>query len=125
MKGMGKILLNGFLLWVIPLVIAIALSSVRQNQRPLFESIMAVVVASVTVVLAIIFFRSQSTGFVRQGALIGVTWFIVSVLLDQLLFTWGPMAMSFADYMMDIGATYLLIPVITCGMGYLLEEKMA
>ncbi len=33
------------------------------------------------------------------------------------------MQMSLGDYMMDIGITYLIIPVVTIGMGFLLERK--
>jgi len=32
------------------------------------------------------------------------------------------MQMSFADYIMDIGLTYVMIPVITTGMGYLAQN---
>jgi hypothetical protein len=35
----------------------------------------------------------------------------------------GPMKMSFADYMKDIGLTYLIIPIVSIGFGYLLEFK--
>jgi len=35
----------------------------------------------------------------------------------------SPMKMSFADYMMDIGLTYLIIPVICIGFGYLLKKQ--
>lgn len=32
------------------------------------------------------------------------------------------MKMSFADYMMDIGLTYLIIPAVTLGFGYSLQQ---
>jgi hypothetical protein len=37
----------------------------------------------------------------------------------------GPMKMSFADYMADIGLTYLIIPAVTFGLGYSLQKKAA
>jgi len=40
------------------------------------------------------------------------------------MFMEGPMKMSIADYMMDIGFTYLMIPVITVGIGYIQDSKM-
>jgi len=57
--------------------------------------------------------------------LIGVVWFLVNVMLDLLLFMEGPMKMSFADYMADIGLTYLIIPSVTFGLGYSLQKKAA
>ena len=37
--------------------------------------------------------------------------------LDLLMFMWGPMKMSFIDYMKDIGLTYLMLPIIAAGVG--------
>jgi len=39
------------------------------------------------------------------------------------MFTRGPMPMSFINYLKDIGFTYLLIPVITVGFGYVKNAK--
>ena len=55
-----------------------------------------------------------------------VTW--DSMVGDQyfcrpLLFSEGPMKMPFADYIKDIGLTYLIIPMVTLGFGYLLQQK--
>jgi hypothetical protein len=35
----------------------------------------------------------------------------------------SPMQMSMGDYMMDIGLTYLIIPIITIGFGLILEKR--
>ena len=47
---------------------------------------------------------------------------MTSLGLDLLMFMWGPMKMSLADYMMDIGLVYLTTPTITIGLGYLLQK---
>ncbi len=39
------------------------------------------------------------------------------------MFSRGPMAMPFVEYMEDIGLTYLIYPVVTIGMGYALEKR--
>jgi hypothetical protein len=49
----------------------------------------------------------------------------MNVLLAQLLFSWGPMQMTFTDYMYDIGLMYLMIPMITTGTGYLMDKTRA
>ena len=65
----------------------------------------------------------MEAGFLKEGALIGVAWFAINVAIDLPLFMLeGPMKMSFADYMLDIGLTYLIFPVVGLGFGYLLEQ---
>jgi hypothetical protein len=39
------------------------------------------------------------------------------------MFSKGSMAMPIIEYFKDIGLTHLLIPAITIGFGYLLDEK--
>jgi hypothetical protein len=123
MKSLKLAALYGFILWLIPFAAAIALFAVRNNQRPLFESIMPVVLAICAVVLADLYLRQVATNFVREGILLGVIWLVISIVIDLLMFMWGPMQMGLTDYLMDIGITYLIYPAITIGMGYLLEQR--
>lgn len=37
------------------------------------------------------------------------------------MFMEGPMKMSLVDYVMDIGLTYLIIPAVTVGFGYVMR----
>jgi EamA domain-containing membrane protein RarD len=71
-----------------------------------------------------VYFRKINKGFLSAGIRLGVIAFILSILIDLLLFMWGPMKMSFADYMMDIGLTYLIYPIVTIGFGYLLSKRL-
>jgi hypothetical protein len=50
---------------------------------------------------------------------------LISIVIDLFMFMWGPMKMSIGDYMADIGLTYLIIPAITVGAGFLLYNKSA
>lgn len=61
--------------------------------------------------------RQLQNGFVREGLLIGLVWFVVCVMIDAplMLFS-GPMKMTFEAYMADIGLTYVSIPVVTTGL---------
>jgi uncharacterized membrane protein YpjA len=62
--------------------------------------------------------------FVKESILIGVIWFLINIIIDLIMFL--PvilMQMTLNDYMADIGITYLIIPVITMGMGYLVQNK--
>ncbi len=114
--------LFGFLTWLVPFVVSILIFPIRESQRPLFESIMPVVVTACVVAFSILYFRKLEGGFLREGILIGVVWFAINIVLDLLMFMEGPMKMPFPDYMMDIGLTYLIIPTVTISSGYLLER---
>ena len=124
MKSIKKGILFGFLVWVIPFVMAILIFPIRNNDRPLFESIMPVVVVLCVVIFACLYFPKLQGRLLREGIILGVVWLAISLVLDLILFMPdSPMHMSFIDYLKDIGLTYLMIPAITIGFGYLLEKK--
>ncbi|MCE7988782.1 MAG: hypothetical protein DYG89_47105 [Caldilinea sp. CFX5] len=123
MKFFKLALVYGFVLWVIPFAVAMALFQVRNTERPLFESIMPVVLVICATILADRYLGQVTTHFVRDGILLGLLWLMISIAFDLLLFMWGPMQMSLATYLKDIGLTYLIYPVITIGMGYLLAQR--
>ena len=122
MKKYLKISLFGFLVWLIPFVVSVAIFSIRETQRPLFESIMPLVITVCVVIFSILYFGKIETGFLREGIFLGMIWFAINIVLDLLLFMEGPMKMSFSDYMKDIGLTYLIIPAVSVGFGFLLEK---
>ncbi|VVB67329.1 Uncharacterised protein [uncultured archaeon] len=110
----------GFLTWLIPFAVSILIYPLHVTQRPLFESIMPVVITACVVCFSLIYFRETALGSLLEGLELGLAWLLISLFLDLLLFMQGPMKMSFADYVKDIGLTYLIIPLITAGFGYLL-----
>jgi hypothetical protein len=124
MKSIKKALVYGFAVWVIPFVIAIMIFPIRISDRPLFESIMLFVVTLCVVSFSVLYLRDLQAGFLREGTLLGITWFVISIALDLLMFMpESPMKMGIVDYMKDIGLTYLIIPTITVGFGYLAEKR--
>jgi len=123
MKSFTKALLYGLAVWAIPFVIAIFIFPLRENERPLFESIMPVAVALGVVIFCCMYMANLELNFLKEGVWLGVLWLIINIVIDLLLFSWGPMKMTFIDYMKDIGITYLMIPVITVGMGWTEEKR--
>ena len=115
-------MLYGFLIWLVPFVVAVCIYKVRESNRPLFESIMPVVVAAATVFLANRYHRKRAATDLREWYQVGFIWLLVSLLLDWPMFSYGPMKMTAAEYFSDIGVTYLLIPVIAAGCGHLLRD---
>jgi len=122
MTHFGRALLYGFLAWLIPLLVAILIFPWRQAGSPLFETLMPIVLTLCGVFFSSRYFRRLKNGFRREGFLLGILWFVLCVGLDLPLFSAGPMKMPLADYMADVGLTYLIYPIITTGFGSLLEK---
>lgn len=117
MRSWRRILGLGFVAWLVPFVVAFLVFPFRESARPLFESIMAVAVTASVVILGLVYLRRIDGGFVREGLLLGVIWFVMCVLIDApLMLFGGPMKMAFGQYMADIGLTYVVIPVVILGL---------
>jgi len=118
MAAFGRALLFGFLVWLLPFVVAFAIFPLRESARPLFESIMPVTVTLVVVAFGLVYFRRVTGGFTREGIFLGLLWMAVSLVIDApLMLLGGPMKMSIGDYVADIGLTYLIMPIVTIGLG--------
>lgn len=121
MKSFKKALFYGFLIWLIPFVVSILIFPIHETNRPLFESIVPVIVTICVVLFSILYFRKLNKDFLNEGIVLGVIWFAISLIIDLIMFLpESPMQMTLIDYMMDIGLTYLIIPTISVGFGYLL-----
>jgi hypothetical protein len=110
-------------MWLIPFVVAVLAFPFRSSLRPLFESIMAVAVTLAAVVLANLYFRKVEASYLKEGVFLGLVWLLISLGIDLPLVAEGPMKMTLADYMADIGLTYLIIPTVTIGFGHLLATR--
>jgi hypothetical protein len=123
MKAFYKALLYGAGVWAAAFITAMLIFPIHETERPLFESIMPVVLTASTVFFTAVYFSKLEINFLKEGIYLGIIWLIINIGIDMLMFSWGPMKMSFIDYIKDIGLTYILIPVITIGMGFS-EERI-
>ncbi|OHA88843.1 MAG: hypothetical protein A2653_00055 [Candidatus Zambryskibacteria bacterium RIFCSPHIGHO2_01_FULL_43_25] len=119
MTNLKLALAYGFLVWLIPFAVAFAIFPIHASDRIFFESIMPIVVVLAVVIFAVLYGRKVKSIVLEEWVKLGVLWLAVSVAIDLLMFSWGPMKMSLADYFKDIGFTYLMIPIISAGFGYL------
>jgi hypothetical protein len=118
MNKIVKLILFGFLIWLVPFLISLLIFPLKSTVNPLFESIMPVVISATVVCLAYLYLKGIEKDYLKEGLTAGVTWLIISLIIDLILFLpASPMQMSFNSYIMDIGITYLMIPIITTGMG--------
>jgi len=120
-----KIVVFGFLVWLIPFMVSFVVFPLKAIMRPLFESIMPLVLTIVVIILSYHYLKNINADYIKEGLLTGIIWYIINIAIDLVLFMpQSPMHMNFVDYMMDIGLTYLIIPAITIGMGYMAENKL-
>ena len=124
MKSWKTAVWYGLAVWAIPFFVALSLTPLRYSQRTLFESIMPVVVAIAAVIFTDLYMNQAERRFLREGILLGTTWFALSVVIDLLMFSSGTMEITPIEYVKDIGVMYLLIPTITVGFGVVLEQRM-
>jgi hypothetical protein len=123
MNKIMKITGYGFVMWLIPFIISLLIYPIKISLNPLFETIMPVVITLTVVLLTISYLKHIKKNFLRESMVIGVSWFLISIIIDLILFLpASPMHMSLANYMMDIGLTYLIIPFVTVGMGYMVDK---
>ena len=123
MRSFKTALLYGFLTWLIIFIIGFMAFVFHESNRPLFESIMAVACTSVSMVFTILYFGKVETDYLREGILLGIIFYLVSVAIDLPFFLLeGPMKTTFGHYMSDIGLTYLLFFAVTIGTGYAMDK---
>jgi len=115
----------GILIWLIPFLVSFVVFPLKDSNRPLFESIMPLVLTITVVTFSILFFKRVDKEVMKEGFIVGIVWFTISIVIDLFMFIpESSMHMSLVNYIMDIGLTYLIILVIPVGFGYILEKRI-
>ena len=102
---------------LVPFATSVLIFPLKKSHPPAFDSLMGVALSGTTVVLALLYLRRTPGNPPVTGLRLGITWVAVNWLLDALMFSAGPMKMPLARYLTDIGLAYLMLPVITAGLG--------
>jgi hypothetical protein len=114
-----RAILIGIGMWAMPFVLGALLMPVLSPESQLFDTLMSIAVAAVAAGGALRFLSRHPNPTARLGALAGTFWAMMALALDSAFFLFGPaeMRMSVADYGAKIGAGYLVIPIVTAGLG--------
>ena len=122
MNKNSKIINYGVLVWLIPSLITVTLASfVAMN---VFEIISAVAIAVTVIVFSYLYFRGITENFIKEGILIGISWLIISIVLDIILIVLGISQLSLTSYAMYVAPLYIIIPAITAGLGLYMNQRM-
>lgn len=120
-----KMALFGIIAWLVPFV-----SSIGFYKRDgtlgvdifLFKTIMILIGTATAAILLIRYFKGMKENQLREGIVLGISWFAISIVLDFLIL----LPLSSLDpisYMYQIGLRYLAMPMMTITVGYLLEKN--
>ena len=121
-----KIVLFGFILWLVPFIVGFLFVDAKGNfliPETFFKSIMIVVGSLVGVILAVRYFKDINSDFVIEGILLGSVWLVINLAIDIFLVTLGFFPMTIIRYFTDIGLRYLSIPIFTTGLGFALKQR--
>lgn len=121
-----KNILLGLLSWLLPF----ALSFLFYKPGGILAVPYATFKTSITVIgvisgcyLLYRYFKFVYSNFIRNGVIVGFSWFAINILLDSLILI-PMMKTTFAAYFLSIGLSYIAIPVISTTLGFLLESKL-
>ena len=121
-----KMILFGLITWIVPFVTSFLFFNMETQQLSInelfFKSIMIVEGGLIGVFLFVHYFRKISDRFVKEGLIIGLCWFLINIVLDVVVLL-PTSQMDFGTYFQQIGMRYLLIPIISLGMGYVARSK--
>jgi hypothetical protein len=122
MKKTLKIAFLGFLLWLICMIISVFVWPIHDSQFMLFKSIMVVTGTLVGILLLAYYFRKVTSGFIKEGVIVGIIWFVLNIFLDLIVLV-GLLKTPLVDYLISPGIGYLCMPVMSIGVGYILSKK--
>jgi len=127
MKGklIVKNIFLGFLSWLIPFAVSFVFYKPGGElivPYATFKSTIMVVGIIAGCYLLFRYFKFLDNDFIRNGVIVGLSWFAINIILDALILI-PIMKTSFSDYFMSIGLSYISIPIISVTIGYLLDRK--
>ncbi len=115
----------GFLSWLLPFALSFVFykpSGELTISYDLFKSLMIVLGSITGCFLLFRYFKFVEKDFIKQGVLVGISWFVINIVLDTLILL-PMMGESFSNYFISIGLRYTVIPAISITMGYLLNRQ--
>jgi len=124
-KLITKNLLLGLLSWLIPFVASFLFfkpgGELTVSYATFKSTIMLVGVISGCYLL-FRYFKYVDSDFIRNGVIVGASWFAINIVLDALILI-PILKTNITEYFMSIGLSYIAIPAISIAMGFLLERK--
>jgi hypothetical protein len=122
MKLYKTSILFGVLIWLIVYFTGQIFINIGKSNFSLYIAIFAISIALSAALFSISYFKKIFTDPLNEGIKTGIVWLLIVVGLDLLL-SLGQKSFKFYEYVEDKGLLYLIIPIITISIGYLLEKR--
>ena len=123
MNKNAKIINYGLLVWLIPSLITVILGSFLAAMN-IFEIVSAAAIAVIVIIFSYLYFKGITENFIKESILIGISWLIISIVLDIILIFLGISQLTLIDYAMYVAPLYIIIPAITIGLGLYMNQRM-
>lgn len=127
MQNTKTALLYGFVIWLVPFAVAIPFYS-RDGELMvdilLFKTVMLLAGSLTGAVCLVRYFKLVNANLLREGVVIGLVWFTISLVLDLIILV--PLNdMALGTYFVEIGLRYLTIPIFAIAFGVVLQGRAA
>ena len=86
MHSLKKSILFGFLVWLFPFVVAFLIYPIHESNRPLFESIMPLVITISVVAFSYLYFKNVDKNVKAEGAKLGIIFLLINLIIDLIMF---------------------------------------
>jgi len=120
-----KVELLGLTSWLVPFLFSLFFYTTEGRlliEDSFLSSMMIVLSAFTASILLITYFRREGDDYLREGIILGLAWLLINIALDLVLLA----PSSFLEvkiYLGHLGLKYLIIPIISISIGYILEVK--
>lgn len=126
MQSPRNALLYGLGVWLGLVVISLILLPAEGKNEALYESIKLSTLVGVTLALTVRYLGQISGGSFREGAVVGIAWAAIAIVLDLVLFALGAFNIGLGVYFSDVASSYLVIPIVTTlTLGFLRRKSVA
>ena len=123
MNKNAKIINYGLLVWLIPSLITVISGSFITAMN-IFEIVSAVAIALTVTAFSYLYLKAITENFIKESVLVGISWLIISIVLDIIMVMLGISELSLNNYMTYVAPLYIIVPAITIGLGLYMNQKM-
>jgi len=121
-----KLIGFGILTWLIPFIASFPFFNYQTQELIIdvffFKTIMIVLSALVGTILLILLFKNINRNYIKLGIIIGLAWLLINWVLD-FIFLLPMSGMAICPYFTEIGLRYLVVPIYSIGIAYILAKK--
>lgn len=123
MHNLNKALIFGFFVWFFPFSVSVLFCCLHKNETQLYNSVFALSIAITGIIFSYFYFKKVNENYIKEGIFLALIFFVFSIFLDLLMYSWGPMKMSHASFLKNISIGYFVYFPIGIGFGYLLKNR--